>query len=347
MPSQQKIANYKDIPGWFGELDRRVFSTVLESQRDSPPGELVEIGVFRGKSAVVIGDYLRDDERFVVIDLFGDMGSLGDSEEDEANRRENQKSYRRLDRQAFEDNYLMLHSELPVVLQGLSSEIVKHVEPQSARFIHVDASHLYPGVSVDCQSTKRLLRPGGIAAFDDYRNAKVPGVAAAVWEAVFKDGMIPVALTPKKLYGVYDNPEPYAAALRAMANADPDWFLLEEHEALGRKVLRLDRKPPAAKPTSAPGKRAATAGKKAGTARKKAGAGSNGGGRRPAPKPGAKKAAVRHPAGQRQGQPTQAGPAPSPTTLRGKLRRTVARDLAPPALTRWLMRRRRDAAGGS
>jgi hypothetical protein len=231
---------YKDIKGWFNEIDRRCFTALLESQRDSPPGDLVEIGAFQGKSAVVIGDYLREGERFVVVDLFGDQEAYDDTAEDAANLRENRKSYPRLTRDIFEENYLRAHDQLPVVVQGFSSEVVNHVEPASARFIHVVASHLYPYVKVDCESSRQLMRPGGVVSFDDYRNNKTPGVSAAVWGAVATDGLIPVATTRKKFYGCYDDPTPHQEALRALIAEDPDWYEFDEPEIMGRPVLRMN-----------------------------------------------------------------------------------------------------------
>lgn len=230
---------YKSIKGWFTELDRRCFTALLESQRDSPPGELIEIGAFRGKSAVIIGDYLREGERFFVVDLFGDQEHYEDTAEDVANRRENRKSYPRLSREVFEENYLSVQDQLPVIVQGFSSEIVKHVEPGSARFIHVDASHLYPAVKTDCQSSKQLMRPGGVVSFDDFRNHKTPGVAAAIWESVVNDGLIPFATTPKKLYGCYDDPAPHQDTLRRMIAQDPARYDTDEPEVMGRPLLRI------------------------------------------------------------------------------------------------------------
>jgi Methyltransferase domain len=230
---------YESIKGWFNEIDVRCFAALLESQRDSPPGELVEIGAFQGKSAVIIGDYLREGERFVVIDLFGDKEHFDDSAEGAANLRESRKSYPGLTRQLFEQNYLSVHDELPVVVQGFSSEIVEHVEPHSARFIHIDASHLYHAVKIDCESSKLLTRPGGVVTFDDYRNKSCPGVAAAVWEAVATDGLIPFATTRKKLYGCYDDPAPHLETLRSMVLRDPKWFDVTELEIMGRPVLRM------------------------------------------------------------------------------------------------------------
>jgi hypothetical protein len=200
----------------------------------------VEIGAFLGKSAVVIGEHVRPGERFVVIDLFGDLTLLGQGGEDEANKAENKKSYPHLTRQRFEENYLAIHDELPIVVQAPSSAVLDHVAAASVRFVHVDASHLYAPVAQDCRSVRTMLRPGGVAAFDDWRNAKCPGVAAAIWESVATDGLVPVAVTRNKLYAAHEGADEVLASVRRLVQADPDWWLVQEHQIMGHTVLGLD-----------------------------------------------------------------------------------------------------------
>lgn len=238
--TQQRTASHRDIPGWFTRIDQRMFTGLLTGQEATAPGDLVEIGVFMGKSAVVIGGHLRPGERFVVIDLFGDLSLLGASEEEEANRTKNLGSYPRLTRERFEQNYLSVHDELPVVVQAPSSAITEHVASRSARFVHVDASHLYAPVAEDCRSVKHILRPGGVVAFDDWRNAKCPGVAAAIWESVTVDGLVPVAVTRNKLYAAHDGADAVLAEVRRLVATDPDWWQVREHQIMGHTVLGLD-----------------------------------------------------------------------------------------------------------
>ena len=96
------VKSFYDIPGWFRWLDMTMFHTLLGAQSDSAPGVLVELGTYLGKSTVVIGDHVRDGDRFVAVDLFGDTDVLGESPADVANRRESTKSYGTLTRRTFE-----------------------------------------------------------------------------------------------------------------------------------------------------------------------------------------------------------------------------------------------------
>jgi Methyltransferase domain len=324
------IKSYSDIPGWFRWVDRHVFATLLKSQQNSPPGTLVELGVYQGASAVIIGEFWRPNERFVVVDLFGREDLLVEGPGKEANRRENQQQYANLEREQFESNYLALRDKLPEIIEGPTSDVLDHVEPGTVRFLHIDAGHLYEQVREDVINAKKLLRPGGIVAFDDYRTEHTPGVAAAIWQSVFYDGLIPVAITPSKFYGVYDDAAPYQQIFRDFVTKDPHhrWWM-QEQQVLGAPLLRIKSVEQPAKPV-VPKK---TAAKKA--AAKKAAANRTAA-KQAAAKKVAKKAAAQR-AAKRQ---ANANLTPGRRALR-----KVARNYAPPALARWVVARRRRSAG--
>jgi hypothetical protein len=233
----------KDIPGWFYWPDQCAFRHFLGGDAVRSSGNVVELGTYLGRSAVLIGEYVTGDDTFVALDLFG--GST-----DEHNQAENEGSYRTLTREAFERNYLALHDELPVVVQDLSSRIVDHLPPGSVRFMHVDASHLYEHVVTDIASARTLLAPGGIVAFDDYRSAHTPGVSAAVWEAIATGGLRPVVTTEFKLYATFDDDTaPHRAAFEQAITQHDGLSTVVEHY-LGHDVLRVihEKKAPARKP---------------------------------------------------------------------------------------------------
>lgn len=214
------VRSWNDIPGWFPWLDHAAFTAVLEAQQGQP-GDLVELGAYLGKSAVVIGAHLQVGERFVVVDLFGTDELLGTDSSVSENRHEVIGSYSNLTRDQFEANYAAVHAGvLPEIVHGLSSSVVDHVGPDTCRFVHIDASHLYDQVCIDIENTRSILKPGGVVVFDDFRSGHTPGVAAAVWDAVLHGGLIPFAITPQKLYAVYDDPAPYLSAITGLAQHD-------------------------------------------------------------------------------------------------------------------------------
>ncbi|MEU1464792.1 class I SAM-dependent methyltransferase [Streptomyces sp. NPDC005727] len=222
-----------DVPGWFPVLDQLLFDWFLNLQEASGTrGDLLEVGVYLGKSAIFTGRHRQPGERYTVCDLFE-----GDAP-DNANRAESAKSYGALTRHAFEANYRSFHDELPRVLQGPSSLVRAEVAPRSCRFAHIDASHLYEHVRDDIGAAHDLLLPGGTVVLDDFRSEHTPGVSMATWEAVLNRGLRPICLSTQKLYGTWGDPEPVQERLIAMARERSDCHLSVQ-EAAGHRIVRL------------------------------------------------------------------------------------------------------------
>jgi methyltransferase family protein len=222
-----------DVRGWFPALDQVLFAWLLTRQENrGDRGDLLELGVFMGKSAIFLGHHLREDEGFTVCDLFESDAP------DQANVNEMAKSYSMLTREAFERNYLSFHEGLPTVLQGPSSLAADHVKPKTCRFVHVDASHLYEHVHGDITTAKEVLLPDGIVVLDDFRSEHTPGVSVATWEAVLNRGLNPICLSTQKLYGTWGDPGPVQDELIAMARARQDCGLSIQ-EAAGHRLVRL------------------------------------------------------------------------------------------------------------
>jgi hypothetical protein len=196
-------ATLEDVPGWFFDQDKALFGWFLERQnRLSVPGDLLDLGAYLGKSAILMGHYLVGEQRLTVCDLFDDPAV-------ELDHGDEMRPYRpTLSRQAFERNYLAFHPALPAIVQGLTTDIPNHVAVASCRFVHVDASHLYPHVAADIQTSRMVLHDQGMVACDDFRQPHTPGVAAAVWAAVVCGDLRPVCLSDSKFYGTWGDPRP-------------------------------------------------------------------------------------------------------------------------------------------
>jgi predicted O-methyltransferase YrrM len=227
--------SYDDVKGWFYPRDQAVFTWLLDRQeRLEPPGDLLELGAFLGKSAILIGSHRRPDEAFTVCDLFGSEPA------DVANRTENARSYKTLTRQAFEGNYLAFHDDLPAVVQAATDQIVGYVSPGSCRLVHVDASHLWEHVRGDIEAARLLLRADGVVVCDDYRSEHTPGVAAAVWNAVANEGLRPICVTGNKFYGMWSDPKPVQDELvEWLRTFNPG--LAQYHNVLDHQLVRVCR----------------------------------------------------------------------------------------------------------
>ena len=221
------------IPGWFQPYDVDLFRLLLhETHAQLGPGDLAELGVYLGKSAVLIGAHQHTGETFTVVDLFGEEAAGA------ANAEENDDQYAALSRAAFERSYLSVHDSLPAVVQGPSESIVDHARAGAHRFVHVDASHLYEHVQGDIEAVRTLLAPNGIVVFDDYRSEHTPGVAAAVWRGL-DSGLRPFALSPVKLYATFGDSRRWYDVVREWA-VQSAWAA-ECQEIAGHPVLRLWR----------------------------------------------------------------------------------------------------------
>lgn len=228
-------ASLDDVPGWFWDHDRHSFDWFLGRQEKAGvTGDLLEMGAYLGRSAIVIGEHLQPGETFTVCDLFDSDAP------DEENAAEMDLSYRKtLTREAFERNYLAFHDELPEIIQAPTSVLSRgHIPVGAFRFIHIDASHLYEHVVGDLQVARVALQEQGVVVLDDYRSQHTPGVAAATWEAVFNHGLKPILLTECKFYGTWGDVEPFQRELLDRVDLAVGCQLSAE-TVNGRQVLRM------------------------------------------------------------------------------------------------------------
>jgi hypothetical protein len=226
-------ARVEDWPGWFTRTDRDLFGLVdVVQQRAGLDGKLLEIGVYLGKSAALLGCFRRGEE-LVVCDVFDDV--CPDAAE---NRREMYDQYASLTRTEFERRYRDVHGELPTVIAALSSALAEAQLPRAFRFAHIDGSHSYPVVRDDIRLVRDLLVRGGIVALDDWRTAHTPGVHAAIWGAVHQDGLVPLVVSDAKMYATFSPLRPEAVAFRD-AVSDSSAYPSELHDVAGQLLVRI------------------------------------------------------------------------------------------------------------
>jgi hypothetical protein len=230
------LAGLDAIPGWFSLLDAHLFIAFDRLQRKAGiRGDLLEIGVYRGRSAVLLGYLLGSGEGLVGCDIFEAMPP------DESNRMEQTLWYGGLTRQLFEDTYRRYHVVPPTIVAAPSVELRRHLGGMPRfRMIHVDASHTYDNVRADLATARALLIDGGIVVLDDYRAIHSPGVAAAIWRDVAETDLLPVCLTAAKMYAMWSPvPVDWDVALDEFARGHP--FLRSTRVPLpGRNVLLIE-----------------------------------------------------------------------------------------------------------
>ena len=199
MPSTEPLKLSKQvssIPGWFSFQDQFIFDMLLKYQKSNGiQGNLLEIGVYLGKSAIVLGAFKNSNEEVVVCDLFQGVSNSTD------NDIENFSSYSDLTRSAFEENYQRCTGDLPRILDGSSLNLWKEFPNHRFRFIHIDGSHLYEFVKSDLNfAIETVISEGGIIVMDDFRAQHTLGVSIALWEAVLAKKLKPIIFSAAKVY---------------------------------------------------------------------------------------------------------------------------------------------------
>ncbi len=192
-PSIPYTAQMDTVDGWFYAVDVDFFSNLLAYQRtEGVKGDMLEIGTYQGKSAILMGYGLRDDEELVICDLF-------DAVMDHAHMsRIPRQQYSGLDQKQFLANWDRFHPRRPTLEVCESSEL--NLGERVLRFVHIDGCHSYQCVANDIHLAVTHTTKRGLIAIDDYRGVETPGVAAAVWQAVGNGFLFPFAATFMKIY---------------------------------------------------------------------------------------------------------------------------------------------------
>ena len=201
----------EQIPGFFYVADFMLFDFILAHQLDSGvAGDMLEIGVFRGKSAILMGCGLRPDERLIACDLFEEVMSHEDLSV------KHRTTYGGLDVAEFYRHWDRYHSRRRLDVRICDSAQLTELPP--LRFTHIDGCHNYQCVRGDITLAAKHTGPRGVISLDDYRIAEEPGVTAAISEAVAAGELFPFCASDMKLYAAAnsDDQAHWAAVLKTI-----------------------------------------------------------------------------------------------------------------------------------
>jgi hypothetical protein len=160
----------RGIDGWLSPGAIYLFALIDAVQkRNGIAGNLFEIGVHHGKSALVLGAMAQPADRLGVCDVFGAQ-SLNVSASGKGDREIFLANFRG----AFpDDRFLTIHEKLS---SALSAE-----EVTACRFLHVDGGHSSPEALADLELCAQCMVPGAVIAVDDAFHPSWPGVTDAVF----------------------------------------------------------------------------------------------------------------------------------------------------------------------
>jgi hypothetical protein len=179
----------RSIEGWLSPGAVYLFCLIDSLQRaEGLKGNLFEIGVHHGKSALVLGAMTGPGERLGVCDIFGSQSH-------------NVSASGKGDRQIFFENFRDAfpdHGFLTIYEKPSSSLLVDEVTP--CRFMHVDGGHSSEEALADLELCFKCLTPGGVIAVDDAFHPTWPGVTDAIFRFLTRyPEMTPLALGFNKL----------------------------------------------------------------------------------------------------------------------------------------------------
>ncbi len=157
------------IPGWFYQDDMLYFYYVSIVQMDlGVAGNICELGVFQGKSLILLGMIKHDTENLIGIDMFDQAAQNTVTE--------NLQKYN-------------LTAEL---LQADTAQCTREWAEDffagPVRFLHIDAGHGFFDVYRDLLLFSHVVADAGVIVLDDYNDREFPGVEAAVYEFCHHDG---------------------------------------------------------------------------------------------------------------------------------------------------------------
>ncbi len=230
--SDYVTAHADDLPGWFQALDRHLFVALGAS---TPGGDLLEIGAYLGKSAILLGYLARPAERVIVIDLFEEPPA-GEA------AREHDRFYVGLTQAQFEQNYRRFHDRLPEILVGYSHDVLPSIPDRSCRLVHVDGSHAFDAVRRDIAEACRVATADSLIVLDDVLSPHTPGVTAAAWESVLDGRLVPLVQSEIKLYLTPPGSVLLDADLTSACGAQ-GLEVVDSSPVLGHPVLEVRRRP--------------------------------------------------------------------------------------------------------
>ena len=158
---------FPSIQGFFTFDAALMFMTYNQLTRDQGiSGDVLEIGVHHGLSAIAVASLAGPGRQFVAVDLFDEMQDLNQSRSGAGHRATFLQNMERF----FDDlGFLSLFA-------GSSSHLKAEELGSQFSFCHIDGGHTPEETYQDLDLCSRILMPGGLVALDDYFNPAFPGV---------------------------------------------------------------------------------------------------------------------------------------------------------------------------
>lgn len=151
------------IPGMLSDFSIAVMDTMLSYQEDHGiAGHLVELGVYKGRSAAVLGSHAKPDERLVLVDTVDYMERT------------------KLESICPQMEFVLCSSDQFPSTYGGYDQI-----KGACRCIHLDSSHQYQPTFRELQLSEELLCDRGMIVLDDFANLNYSQILAAIYKYLY------------------------------------------------------------------------------------------------------------------------------------------------------------------
>ena len=165
MNFQKYLYNFKnvvdrEVEGWFYPKDIIIIYGIL-NELQKPIGDICEIGVAYGKSAIMISQF-KNDNNFYLYDIF--------TEEARVIAERNITKF-------GDGNNLIWR------LQDTTQLTTDDIEfENNLRFLHIDGCHEHSAVLSDLMLFSNKMKDDGVIVIDDFQDQEFPGVNSAAFE---------------------------------------------------------------------------------------------------------------------------------------------------------------------
>lgn len=157
----------KEVRGWFFVYDHALFHMIMKDLQRDVQGDVCEIGVAFGRSAIAVSNYRLPTDKFYMFDHFG--------EQERIEAENNIKKFGTFD-----------NSEWRIGdTTTLTPETLEFDRP--LRFLHIDGSHEHGAVFKDLSNFSTKMVDGGIIVMDDYNDVEYPGVNSGTLQFLFEN----------------------------------------------------------------------------------------------------------------------------------------------------------------
>ena len=157
--------HFVDTPGWFEEPAAAIWDILLTVQTERGiKGDLMEIGVWKGKSAALLALHCQQEESCILVDS---------CPMDDAAARIS----------AIVPNAQCIYLNRTSALLSYDPEMLRR--SGSIRWFHIDGEHTSEAVTDDLRTADVLLSKTGVVTVDDFFSPAYPQVTHAVFQFLF------------------------------------------------------------------------------------------------------------------------------------------------------------------